>query len=172
MNLEAWTTCLIHEEGLPTLIGYAFMLMIALILIASLAVALTRSYSSTGIPALGYGEFKLSGAPALVAFMAIAGVLVFFCYLFAGSVLAAYPASKVAFDSPEVSNTLDELRVAFRGETRSTIRLDALASQYPVKGHFEGRCVADFFDNICRAHSKDIRCDIRSSTRSISVSRP
>jgi hypothetical protein len=62
-------------------------------------------------------------------------------------------------DSPTVPVTLEELRESYQGGTQATITITDAAKKFSIAGSYEGMCVTDFFESICRQYSSKISCE-------------
>ena len=64
----------------------------------------------------------------------------------------------VAVDSPEIGVELQALRDKFQGETQATIIIRDAAKKFSVTGSYEGACVSNLFDSICRKYTSKLSC--------------
>jgi hypothetical protein len=64
---------------------------------------------------------------------------------------------------------LDTLRGKFQPDTQVTITIHDRAKKFLVSGRFEGACVEDLFESICRHYNGKLACDSSILKRSLAV---
>lgn len=64
----------------------------------------------------------------------------------------------VAFSSPSVGVPLETLREKFQGDTQATIVIADSAKKFLITGDYEGKCVRDLLQSICRQYSSRLSC--------------
>lgn len=67
---------------------------------------------------------------------------------------------------------LERLREKYKGKTHAIIVVKDAAKTFPIAGGFEGACVPDFFDSICRQYATQISCDRIGDTLTIDLKKP
>lgn len=78
----------------------------------------------------------------------------------------------VAIDVGQSNYTLDALRADMLHDphTHVSILIADGVKGLRLNGKFEGMCVADLFDGVCRLHADKLRCATSSLDRSITIS--
>mgnify|MGYP000899714548 CR=1 FL=1 len=79
----------------------------------------------------------------------------------------------VNFDAQGM-DTLESMRLALKNDpnTHLTVIIADNLKPFNVQGTFDGACVADLFDAVCRAYPSDLRCSRSYETRTLTVSTP
>jgi hypothetical protein len=79
----------------------------------------------------------------------------------------SYSAS---FDTASTSGIeLEPLRNKFQGDTQATIIVREPARTFVVNGHYEGACVQDMFEAICRQYAGQLSCETSLLRRTLIV---
>jgi hypothetical protein len=77
---------------------------------------------------------------------------------------------EVSFDTASAPPVdLDTLRDKFQPDTQVTITIRDRAKKFLVSGKFEGACVEDLFESICRHYNGKLTCDSSKLNRSLTV---
>jgi hypothetical protein len=75
----------------------------------------------------------------------------------------------VALNTP--GKELDELRNKYQNDTHVTISIKEAAKKFMITGSYEGVCVPDLFESICRQYASQIFCDVSWRNRTLTVDR-
>jgi membrane protein implicated in regulation of membrane protease activity len=75
----------------------------------------------------------------------------------------------VALNTP--GKELDEIRNSFQNETHVTISVKDAAKKFQIVGSYQGVCVPDLFESICRQYASQIFCDVSWRHRTLAVDR-
>jgi hypothetical protein len=79
----------------------------------------------------------------------------------------------VNFDAQGI-DTLESMRLTLKNDpnTRLTVIVADKLKPFKVKGTFDGTCMADLFEAVCRAYPSDLRCSRSYTMRTLTISTP
>jgi hypothetical protein len=164
--------CVIVEWGWQFLLFSVLGILVVAIILAWIIRLFVRNRSTQNVE-FGFGKilakFSESFAARLISaavVLAIVGGVIWLVYSKFEDFETKY---SVAMDAQAVPVTLEEIRQKYRGDTQATIIIADRAKQFSVKGEYEGACVADFIESICREYPSQLSCLISLSERKVSV---
>jgi hypothetical protein len=97
----------------------------------------------------------------------VIGAIVYGVYSAYGKVRDSY---SVLFDTASTPGIeLEALRDKFQGETQATIIVSDPAKKFVVGGRYEGACVQDLLESICRQYSGKLVCSTSLLKRTVTV---
>jgi hypothetical protein len=77
----------------------------------------------------------------------------------------------IAFHSPSIAVPIQQIRDRFQGETKITVQVSDRAKGFGVQGGYEGACVRDLFEAICRQYSAELSCPYEARKMTIDLKR-
>jgi hypothetical protein len=157
--LAQFAGCLVLEWGwgFLTLTGIGTLLFVGLLVLLIKLIGMPRTPQAASEEAFEAQGVKVSGSVVVrvVVILAAVGLIWYF-------ISKAYDGFKdsysVAWDSPSLGAELQMLRDKFQGETKATIIVNDPAKKFSVTGSYEGACVQDMFDAICRKYAPKLSC--------------
>jgi hypothetical protein len=150
--------CVVFEWGLGFIITVVAMAFAVVVLIVFVIWIFGLHKSFKGASRLSFKSFQVSG-PAALCFIVPAAILAlgYAVYWTYGKIENSYA---VTYDTATGSSIkLEALRDKFQGDTQATITVRDSAKNFLVSGRFEGSCVADLFQSICRHYEDRISCE-------------
>jgi len=159
--------CLVLEWGWGFLIGAG----IGLIVLCGILGLLIWFFRLRGGSKTSKGSYHgVTIAGPIVPFIASLAIIVavgYGLYLGYDKFRTTY---SVSFDTASgQSKDLGELRDFYQPDTQVTILVKDRARHFPVTGRFEGACVQDLFETICRQYSSKLSCDTSMLRRTVTI---
>jgi hypothetical protein len=153
-------------------LGWAFWVWVtvAIIVIASLIAlliwflgsrqttandALTVSHKNSGITLGTFGTLPLAIVGCGLVLLLIGGIG-FGIYLISEQFRTE---QSVVVNSPSRSVTLEDVLEKYKDDTRVRIDVKEAAKRFAFTGRYEGVCISDLFESICRQHASQISCN-------------
>ena len=112
---------------------------------------------------VNFGEWKIK-VPQTV----ILAIIVLFAFVAPIGGMGWYAFSKyedyektlaVHADLRTAPETLEELAYYYRASTPVHFEITDVAKKVSIKGEYEGLCISDFFEKICRQYDSQISCE-------------
>jgi len=158
-KLPEFAGCLILEWGWGFLAGISVFIL-ALIgalvfLIKRVGTSWRRRLPPSEVVIEKFGVRVTGAAVNIVVVVGAVGAIGYAVYKGYDSFKDSY---SVAVDSPTSGFELQSLRDRFQGETQATITINDHAKSFSVTGSYEGACVGDMFDSICRKYAPKLSC--------------
>jgi hypothetical protein len=124
--------------------------------------------SAQGVDQIGYDKLTASGPIVrIVLFLLVVGGAVYLVY---GQYDKFRNSYAVSFDTASASPVeLEALRQKFQPDTQATITIREPAKKFLVSGRFDGACVQDLFESICRRYDGKISCTSSMLNRTLIV---
>jgi hypothetical protein len=164
--------CVALQWGVGSLVGLVIAVVVIGIVLGGVAwLVLSRWYRARQDqePAeVGYGDAHIRGSQTLIS-----ALVVLFAFLMPMIAILAYVYFKsedvektyaVYVDLRTAPETLGELADFYRAKTPVHFVISDAAKKVSIKGEYEGMCVADFFESICRQYDSQISCEPPSLT--------
>ncbi|WFU32387.1 hypothetical protein QA635_38920 [Bradyrhizobium brasilense] len=164
--MPSFLWCFALEWGVGFLVGAIIAFVgIGLVLAAVAWFVFSRWYRlrQDQEPAeVGYGDARLRGHTLISA------LIVFFVFLLPSIAVGLIAYLKyedfektfaVYMDLRTAPETLEEVAAYYRASTAVRFKISEAAKKISIKGEYEGLCVADFFESICRQYDSQISCE-------------
>jgi hypothetical protein len=165
--MPSFLWCIALEWGVGFLVGAIIALLVIGIGLGAVAwFVFSRWYRlrQDQEPAeVGYGDARIRGSQTLISAVFVffvfllppisIGLIVYFKY---EDIEKAYAVNSDLRTAPE---TLEELADYYRASTPVHIKISDAAKKVSIRGEYEGLCVADFFESICRQYASQITCE-------------
>jgi hypothetical protein len=160
--------CLVFEWGFGFFVGLAVLFVLGLSLLLFLAWYFGLRRPARGVDQMGYKDFLVRGP--VVRWVFIVGVIVGAGYLLYWGYDKFRTSFAVSFDTASAPPVeLETLRNKFQEDTQATITIRDRAKRFLVSGKFEGACVVDLFETICRHYDGQIVCNSSKFSRSLAI---
>jgi hypothetical protein len=172
--MSQFAQCLVLEWGWGFLIWVGIGLLLLCGVLATLIIFFglrPRSKSgklSSKSGKVGWHNFTLTGYIVnFVVFLAVIGVVGYGLILGFSKYGTTYSVSFDTASGP--SKDLGELRDWYQPDTQVTILIKDHARRFPVTGRYEGACVQDLFESICRQYNSKLSCNTSILSRTITI---
>lgn len=165
--MPSFLWCLVLEWGLGFVVGGIIaIVMICAAYGGTASFVLFRWYRrrQDQEPAeASYGDARIRGSQTLISALIVLFVVfapMLFMAWFAYSKYEDYEKKfAVHMDLRTAPETLEEIADYYRSSTPVRIDISDAAKKVSIKGEYEGLCISDFFESICRQYDSQISCE-------------
>jgi hypothetical protein len=158
--MPQFARCLLVYEwgwGFFLLLAIGVIVVVAFVLFWIWFLGLRNPVATEGPTSAGWKDFILRGHPVVLLLVLLvlvgAGYMVYLGY---DKFRNSYSVSFENASAPPI--TLDALRDKYQEETQATIIVTPRAKSFLVSENFDGACVPDLFEAICRHYNDKLSC--------------